>query len=108
MRHFTESEFSDFSKMKPELIARLDNARHEAGVPFKLTSTYRLDDKDKYKTHGRGYAADISCMKSRQRHHILRGLRAAGFTRIGIYNKHIHADCDPNEDQDVTWTGKSK
>ncbi len=91
--------------MQPKFLARLDNARQEAGVVFDLTSTYREGDP---KTHGRGWAADISCTKSRQRHHILRGLRAAGFTRIGIYDKHIHADCDPDEDEDVTWLGKSR
>lgn len=105
MRHFDESEFSDFSKMQPKLLARLDNARHEAGVPFDLTSTYREGDE---KSHGRGYAVDIACTKSRARWHILRGLIAAGFTRIGIYDLHIHADCDPSLAPEVVWLGKSK
>ncbi len=108
MRHFTESEFSDFSKMQPALLARLDNARQEAGVPFKLTSTYRECPPDKPQPHARGYAVDIACTKSRARDHILKGVRAAGFTRVGIYDLHIHVDCDPNEDQDVTWLGKSQ
>ena len=40
-------------------------------------------------------------------------LRAVGFDRIGIYDKHLHADIamkadDPKYDQNVTWLGKSK
>ena len=105
MRHFKESEFSDFSKMEPKLLARLDNARQEAGVPFKLTSTYRPGDE---KSHGRGWAVDISCTESRSRFHIVRGLLAAGFTRIGVYDRHLHADCDPTLEPDVMWWAKSQ
>ena len=105
MRHFTEDEFSDFGEMQPKLLARLDNARQESGVPYNLTSTYREGDE---KSHGRGWAVDIACMESRDRFHIIRGLLAAGFTRIGIYDKHIHADCDPSLDSQVVWLGESR
>ncbi len=108
MRHFDESEFSDFSKMSPRLIAMLDNARHEAGVVFKLTSTYRECPPDKPQPHARGYAVDIACVESRKRYRILVGLAAAGFTRIGIYDKHIHADCDPSLAPEVVWLGVSR
>jgi hypothetical protein len=105
MRNFNEDEFSDFSKMKRELLTRLDDARDIAGVPFVLTSSHREGDD---KSHGRGYAVDIRTKTSRNRFHIVRGLIEAGFRRIGIYDLHAHADCDPSLPDIVMWWGKSK
>lgn len=105
MRNFTPDEFSDFAAMKPELLAMLDGARDVAGVPFRLTSTYRDGDD---KSHGRGYAVDIRANTSGARFHIVRGLLAVGFHRIGVYDRHVHADCDPSLPSEVMWVGKSK
>ena len=105
MRHFKAHEFSDFGAMKVPMLEMLDQARQIAGVPFKITSSYRDGDK---KSHGRGWAVDIACTASRDRYHILTGLLAAGFTRVGVYDRHIHADADPTLDQEVMWWGTSK
>ena len=34
-------------------------------------------------------------------------LGRAGFTRLGIYSRHIHADSDPDKAQDIVWFGES-
>jgi hypothetical protein len=55
-------------------------------------------------SHLTGYAADIACTFSRERDAMLKALRKAGFTRVGIAETFIHVDCDPGKDADVTWT----
>lgn len=89
----------------PDLLDMLQEARTEAGVPFVITSGYRPGDDG---AHGRRLAVDIRCSESRPRFRILRGLILAGFNRIGIYDQHIHADCDPDLDQEVVWLGESQ
>jgi len=105
---FSAAEFEEPEKMDVELVTMLSEARRHSGIPFKLTSTYRDGDP---KTHGMGKGVDIRCSQSRPRFRILKGLILAGFNRIGIYDKHIHADVgteDEGFDVEVTWMGKSK
>jgi len=97
--------------MEPAFLARLDEAREIAGVPFVITSGYRcrrhnaeiggVDDS----AHTWGVAADIAAASSERRYHILRGLILAGFRRIGVSfdGKYIHADTDEDKPQDVMW-----
>jgi len=54
-------------------------------------------------SHPNGTGVDIKCDSSRARFLLLKALIMAGFTRIGIYKKHIHADLDPGKDQEVVW-----
>ena len=44
MKYFTESEFSDFTKMDPKLLSMLDELREAYGHPIKITSSYRSPD----------------------------------------------------------------
>ncbi len=91
--------------LRPELVDRLDWAREKAGVPFVITSGFRPGDP---RAHGRGWAVDLRCWYSRPRFKILGALLEAGFRRVGVYDKHIHADLDPDLPQEVIWMGVSE
>ena len=87
----------------------LDKARGISGIAFNITSGTRCEDcnlKAGGKTdsaHLTGYAADIKCEDSRSRALIIGGLVEAGFSRIGIHPKFIHADNCPNKVEAVFW-----
>jgi uncharacterized protein YcbK (DUF882 family) len=121
MRYFKLTEFDSpdapgsGAKMDKEFLAMIDEARHLAGVPFKINSGYRTQahhnnlEKKGYKTaknsaHLRGFAADIHAPDSRTRYAILQALIKVGFNRIGVANTFIHVDNDPSLPEEVIWT----
>jgi len=119
MRHFTPKEFTCdglnvFGEMDPELLQMLDNAREMAGVPFKITSSYRtLSYNAKIggsirSAHLKGMAVDIAAPNSEARYAIVGGLIKAGFRRIGIGKDFIHADIDLEKGQNLIWIYKDK
>jgi zinc D-Ala-D-Ala carboxypeptidase len=57
--------------------------------------------------HIKGVAVDLACASSRNRMKMVSALIVAGFKRIGVYDRHLHADCDPDLPQEVMWVGKS-
>lgn len=93
MKYFEESEFSEFDKMDPVLLAMLDDLREEYGYPIKLTSTYRSPDhpiearKSKPGEHAYGAAVDIACIGGEATFKLVKAAIAVGFTRIGISRK---------------------
>jgi hypothetical protein len=102
--NFTKAEFPK-GDPNPYALDMLQEARTIAGVPFILSSSVRPGDDG---AHGRGLAFDIKTPTSRARFRILKGLIEAGFHRIGVYDHHIHADCDDILDPEVCWWGKSR
>ena len=116
LQHFTAAEFEPLSEaMDPILLRKLDDTRHIAGVPIHVTSAVRLNQRsDTDSEHIYGEGVDIADNKkgddisSRWRYHILRGAYAVGFSRIGIYDRHIHLGVSKTKDQEVAWLGKSK
>ena len=107
-RYFSEKEILGLDR---ELCARLDQARHHANTPFILTSTLRSPERAlgvENSAHLTGKAVDIRITDSTARFKIVRGLILAGFTRIGVYDKHAHADIDESKPQEVMWLGESK
>lgn len=101
--------------MDKGFLFMLNNARHIANIPFKITSGFRVEadierlKKEGYKvspnsSHLKGYAADIAVQSSNARFLIIDSLLKAGFTRIGIANKFIHVDNDPDKPANVIWT----
>lgn len=109
-RHFTKEEVRG---LHPALVARLDEAREQAGTPFVLTSTLRTpEDAAALGTpdsaHVSGWAVDIRAHSSRARFLIIRALVSVGFTRLGIYSSHVHVDADPTKPEEVAWLGVSK
>ncbi len=92
------------------MIRDLDRARGIAEVPFVITSSIRcayhnasLTNSTPTSSHLAGLAVDIACDSSYERYRILHGLQQAGFTRLGIGSKFIHADMDPNKPRELIW-----
>ena len=79
-------------------------------MPFVITSGFRSQDKNtalaesvKDSAHLTGNAVDLACADSQTRYAMIKGLLAAGFNRIGIYSKHLHADDSPTLPPNVCW-----
>ena len=121
LKYFKLSEFDcpfeegSGSKMKPEFLELLDEAREIAGIPFKITSGYRTKEYNedlirrnykasKNSSHLKALAADISVKDSKSRFIVFNSLLLAGFTRIGIADTFIHVDLDTDKTQNVIWT----
>ena len=104
---FAESEIVGLSSM---LVDGLDQAREIAGVPFAITCGFveTLGSHVEHSAHLHGLAVDIRCWDSWSRAKILPALLEAGFRRIGIYDRHIHADIDYSLPHPVLWLGISK
>ena len=101
--------------MSDEFLIMLDKARDIAGIPFKITSGFRIDKdierllKAGYKvsknsSHLKGVAADIATPSSAHRYKILDALLEAGFNRIGIAETFIHVDDDLDKPANLIWT----
>ena len=85
--------------MNVDFLAKLDEAREFAGIPFIINSAYRSPShpesiKNPTSSHIKGLAVDISAKDSRQRFLILDALMMVGFSRIGIAGTFIHVDLD--------------
>ena len=91
MKWFKESEFNEFSKMQPELLSRLDNARDLAGIPFYITSSYRSPDYNslhggvRNSAHTRGFAVDVRCLDNEDRWKIVHAAFCAGFPPPALF-----------------------
>jgi uncharacterized protein YcbK (DUF882 family) len=120
-KNFTYDEFDSPLQqgsgqlMSNEFLSKLDHARDLAGVPFKITSGYRIEAdierlrKAGYKvspnsSHLKGVAADIACANSSDRFNIIDALLSVGFNRIGIADTFIHVDDDPDKIPFAIWT----
>ncbi len=91
--------------LKPSFRMFLELAEGLGGIQFTITDAVRVGDSG---SHTEAVAVDIACSTSRRRHKILKGLRGAGFHRIGIYDRHIHVDRSLTRSAEVTWLGKSR
>ena len=95
--------------MNVDFLAKLDEAREFAGIPFIINSAYRSPShpesiKNPTSSHIKGLAVDISAKDSITRFKILDALIAVGFNRIGIAGTFIHVDLDLDKSQNVIWT----
>ena len=119
-KYFKLSEFDSpdepgsGSKMNYTFLEKLDYARGNAGVSFKINSGYRTEAWNTkvggrvgvgklMSSHCKGLAADIHCNNSRDRALIVQSLLNVGITRLGIADTFIHCDVDKDKDQDVIW-----
>lgn len=100
---------SEIVGLKSELVKLLDEARHIAGIPFKLNSGYRTKEQNKNaggvpdSAHLSGLAVDIACTTDSARHKIINALQKVGFNRIGISKSFIHADIAKDKSPNVIW-----
>lgn len=108
--YFTDEEVNGLDN---ELISKLDTARKVAGIPFKITSGLRTCSANQTalgvenSAHLSGKAVDLACDNGDARYKMVNALLSAGFRRLGIYDKHVHCDLDPDKPQFVIWTGVS-
>ena len=114
-KYFSQSDFDscippcNMGEMNQYTLLKLDMAREISGIPFIINSAYRAIDhelikgRDGTSSHTKGVAVDIKAIGSHQRFLIVSALLEVGFTRIGIHERFIHADDDPNKDQQVIW-----
>lgn len=117
MKYFKPNEFNcpcgecelGYTHMQDEALEKLDDARRRAGVPFILTSAMRCEKHNREtggsfgSAHLDGWGFDIRTSNAHSRMKIFFGLVNAGFNRIGVYEHHIHADCDPTKIPEVCW-----
>ena len=96
-------------KMNRDFLIKLDSARGIAGIPFKINSGYRTEERNALiggrvgSSHLKGLAVDIGYKGSRQRYLIIQSLMHVGINRIGIGKTFIHCDVDNLKDPDVIW-----
>jgi uncharacterized protein YcbK (DUF882 family) len=115
MKYFTLNEFDCPShqgsgvNMDGDFIAKLEQAREIAGIPFKINSGYRTKERNEQvggvsnSSHLIGVAADIAVGSGHDRYVILSALIKAGFRRIGVAKTFIHCDTDDSKPNSV-WT----
>jgi len=117
LRYFDTSEFDcpiagQGDKMDKNFLELLDEARHLASTPFRITSGYRSPEHNKNvggvpgSSHTKFVACDIHCDDSARRFLIVSALLKAGITRIGISHNFIHCDMDLDKPQNLIWTYK--
>lgn len=115
LKHFHITEFDSPDEigsgknMDKDFLIKLDEARDKFDKPILINSGYRTAAHNKKcggkndSAHLRGYAADLHCNNSRDRHDLINCLLDVGFNRLGIAKTFIHVDNDPSKDKDVTW-----
>jgi len=90
-------------------LAKLQDARNLACIPFVITSGYRCKSHNKAiggkadSSHLKGLAADIRAQTSSERFAIVDGLIKAGFVRVGIGKSFVHVDMDSSKPQRLMW-----
>ena len=88
--------------MKLDFMDRLQKARTISNVVYSINSGWRtpyhnkLVGGDDESGHMVGDTCDIKTKGSKHRYSVLNGLLKAGFTRIGIYPRHIHIRYNKN------------
>lgn len=109
-KYFLEEEVVG---LKDDLVFRLDRARDLFGAAIIITSGYRDPEHNdniggvKDSAHSSGLAVDIRCPDKEMQTKLAWALGAAGFRRIGVYNRHIHCDVDSSKPIPAYWTGVS-
>ncbi len=97
--------------LNEEFVAKLDQARQLAGIPFRITSGLRTPEKNQSvvgsvpdSAHLKGLAVDLRVDSSEEAALICDAAKAVGIYRRGIYIDktfqpiHVHIDVDPEKE----------
>lgn len=111
-KYFSRTEIFGLDKI---LVSMLEYARGLAGFPIILTNTVRTLEKNaqvggaQNSSHLKGLAVDVQKpIGDFETMKLMWALGRAGFKRVFVYTKHIHADIDPDKVQDIClWMGDS-
>lgn len=116
LKHFKISEFDSpdlpgsGARMKSGTLAKLDEARERAGLPFRINSGFRTLAHNRAvggasnSAHLTGHAVDIAFNGTAAQFEIMvKALISAGFTGIGIGRSYIHADDSPSLPRPAAW-----
>lgn len=111
-------EFRSPGRMDANFLRLLAKARKIAGVPFRIISDARTPEHNA-DVGGAGHSAhtelpcacvDLQVRDNEERYHVLTGLMAVGFLRIGIYPGQldgaggIHVDASRTNPAPRLWT----
>jgi hypothetical protein len=106
--NFTTDELKGITD---DLALRLQMVRELAGVPLVVTSGLR--DGNPNSEHSTGEGVDVSDnsngddISSSFRYKVVRAAILLGFTRIGVYDRHVHLGISSTHPQEVMWWAKS-
>jgi len=114
MNYFTETEFKcncgcDIAVVDAEFLNMLNVARWKYVWAIHVVSGYRCEAWNTTvggswtSSHLKGLAADIEAIGSANRMQLVSALVYAGFNRIGIAERFIHVDHDPDKPANVLW-----
>mgnify|MGYP001368224740 CR=1 FL=1 len=129
--NFSKSEFAcrcgcGEDRISPDLVERLQLTRDAFGRGIKINSGCRCVEHNKKEggsptsshlvkdreVDGNGWtggrqetsvAVDLQCATSRDRYRLLSCLMKSGIRRIGIHEKFLHVDIDPDKDDEVAF-----
>lgn len=96
-------------KMSKRFLAMIAKAEKYAGFAFIPNSGYRTFAHNKKvggvpnSSHTKGLGADFKAHSLKIRDRMVWALKKAGFKRIGIARKFVHADIDSTKPQYVAW-----
>jgi uncharacterized protein YcbK (DUF882 family) len=113
--YFQESEVKG---LDTEFVAKLDMARHAAGIQFVIVSGKRTEEHNMEvggvpdSAHTKGLAADLKVSDSHNLFRMVKSLVDSGINRVGIYFylaggvpliANIHVDDDKTKPQEVIF-----
>jgi len=102
--------------LNEEFCAKLDQARHLAGIPFKITSGLRTLEINKSiigaspdSSHLQGLAVDLLVENSHEVYLIISSAISVGISRFGVYVNsgnvptHVYLDMATDRASEVVW-----
>ncbi len=119
INHFNPKEFVHPEWLLPAMAYMLDDLRREYGKPLIVSSSLReplyntsvggVSDSSHMLNPETGFYSGVDLttpsnyINSADRFRLVRFALWVGFTRVGLYKKHIHLDLETYLPQNVIW-----
>lgn len=94
-----------------DLYVKLSAAQLIIGEEICINSGYRCHEHNEAvggspnSSHMKGLAVDVNVKNDFHRSKLIEAFIRVGITRIGVYEKIIHCDIDPDKEQNKIWVG---